>query len=117
MLRSGWKGNNQKKLAMFKCCRFLLIVGCALSAITWLGAAAPGNGPAGAGCFHPRSDLANTRLGLASGDGVRVVYLGGSITEHGQWPELASQHLARRFPQAKFDFVNAGMSSYDSIMG
>ncbi len=67
-----------------------------------------------ANVIHVRSDFTNTRLRIAGGEVVRVVYLGGSITEHGQWPGQVGDGLTRRFPKAKLDFVNAGISSYDS---
>jgi pimeloyl-ACP methyl ester carboxylesterase/lysophospholipase L1-like esterase len=44
----------------------------------------------------------------------RVVYLGGSITENPGWQEMVSRYLAQRFPECRFEFVNAGISSLDS---
>ncbi len=61
-----------------------------------------------------RSSFANTRLRIASGETVRVAYLGGSITEHGKWPGQTTEYLRGKFPAANFDFINAGISSYDS---
>ena len=97
---------------------------CALviAALPAIGSAAPGAtsaaDPAGGrnltGYFQIRGDFVNTRLRVASGETVRVAYLGGSITEHGQWPGLVSKGLAERFPKAQLDFLNAGISSYDS---
>ncbi len=86
----------------------------AMAALTAIGADDPTCKRDLAGYMKIRSDLVNTRLRIASGETVRVAYLGGSITEHGQWLELVNKGLAGRFPKAKFDFVNAGISSYDS---
>lgn len=64
--------------------------------------------------FKVRSGFDNTLLRIQSGETVRVVFLGGSITEHGAWVGHVQAGLKKRFPKAEFDFVNAGISSYDS---
>jgi len=74
----------------------------------------PAASPNANSCMHIRGDLSNFRLLVASDQTVRVAYLGGSITEHGAWPGLVSNGLKKRFPRAEFDFLNAGISSYDS---
>jgi len=76
--------------------------------------AAPAASPDANSCMNIRGDLRNFRVRVASGRTVRVAYLGGSITEHGAWPGLVGKNLAKRFPKTKFDFLNAGISSYDS---
>ncbi len=47
----------------------------------------------------------------------RVVFLGGSITEGGAWRDMAAQEIQKRFPETKFEFVNAGISSTGSTPG
>lgn len=46
----------------------------------------------------------------------RVAFLGGSITAMDGWRDLTSAELEKRFPNTKFDFVDAGISSTDSTM-
>jgi lysophospholipase L1-like esterase len=64
--------------------------------------------------LHVRSGLDNCRLRFARDKVGHVTFLGGSITEGGEWRELVAVELQRRFPDTKFTFVNAGISSVDS---
>ena len=59
------------------------------------------------GCFRK---FATTRQG-------RVAFLGGSITEMEGYRPMVCRLLTERFPQTKFDFVNAGISSTCSTTG
>lgn len=47
----------------------------------------------------------------------RVVFLGGSITHNGGWRDSVCQFLQRKFPETKFDFINAGIPSMGSTPG
>jgi lysophospholipase L1-like esterase len=59
------------------------------------------------GCFRK---FASTRQG-------RVAFLGGSITEMEGYRPMVCRILTERFPQTKFDFINAGISSTCSTTG
>lgn len=41
----------------------------------------------------------------------KVAFLGGSITEMNGWRNMVQDDLKRRFPDTKFEFVDAGISS------
>jgi lysophospholipase L1-like esterase len=50
---------------------------------------------------------------------IRLVFLGGSTTYCAEvsrnektWPHLVTEHLKRHWPQAEFDYVNAGVPGY-----
>ena len=47
----------------------------------------------------------------------RVVFLGGSITFMSGWRDMVCAELERRFPETKFDFINAGIPSTGSTPG
>ncbi|HUP79330.1 MAG TPA: prolyl oligopeptidase family serine peptidase, partial [Pirellula sp.] len=47
----------------------------------------------------------------------RVAFLGGSITASNGWRNLVCEDLERRFPDTKFDFVDAGIGSLGSTPG
>jgi sialidase-1 len=64
-----------------------------------------------------RGGLANCRVRFEREREGRVAFLGGSITEGGAWREMVSGDLKRRFPQTRFDFLNAGISSLGSTPG
>jgi lysophospholipase L1-like esterase len=63
---------------------------------------------------HPRTGLDNCRLKFTRDQAATVTFLGGSITEGGEWRTLVAKDLQRRFPGCRFTFVNAGISSIDS---
>ena len=65
-----------------------------------------------------REGLANSGLRFSEDKEGRVAFLGGSITwASNGWREMTCRRLAKRFPQTRFDFVNAGISSTDSTLG
>ena len=65
-----------------------------------------------------RDDLTNSRLHFTQDKEGRVAFLGGSITwAPNGWREMTCEGLKKRFPQTRFDFVNAGISSTDSTLG
>lgn len=47
----------------------------------------------------------------------RVAFLGGSITQSKGWRDLVCEDLQKRFPETKFDFIAAGISSLGSTPG
>ncbi|HEX4000930.1 MAG TPA: GDSL-type esterase/lipase family protein [Pirellulales bacterium] len=73
--------------------------------------------PYGHDYFKLRGGLQNCRTHFEREKTGRVVFLGGSITEMDGWRELVCKDLERRFPQTKFDFINAGISSTGSTPG
>ena len=58
-----------------------------------------------------------------NGEEITVAYLGGSITEGYNsdvtkcWAQLSFNELSERFPKAKMNYVNAGMSGTPSTIG
>jgi sialidase-1 len=47
----------------------------------------------------------------------RVVFLGGSITFNSGWRDSVCSFLQNKFPETKFDFINAGIPSMGSTPG
>jgi sialidase-1 len=45
----------------------------------------------------------------------RVAFLGGSITYNHGWRDSVSNYIKRRFPEASFEFINAGIPSFGSL--
>lgn len=64
-----------------------------------------------------RGTLQNVYAKMQSKETVRVAFLGGSITEMSGWRTYIQQSLKQRFPDAKFDFVDAGVASTGSTPG
>ncbi len=65
-----------------------------------------------------RDNLDNSLLRFTHEKQGRVAFLGGSITwAPNGWRDMTCRRLEKRFPQTKFDFVNAGISSTDSTLG
>jgi pimeloyl-ACP methyl ester carboxylesterase/lysophospholipase L1-like esterase len=79
--------------------------------------AATGLTPHGREYFQLRGGLRNAWRRFQAGGDARVVFLGGSITQMAGWRDLVCRQLTARFPQTKFDFVNAGISSTGSTPG
>jgi len=73
--------------------------------------------PYGHDYFTLRGGLDNCRYRFEHAKTGRVAFMGGSITEGGLWRELVCNDLQKRFPQTKFDFINAGISSTGSTPG
>lgn len=68
--------------------------------------------------FHvQRSGLENSFNKFTKDKKGRVVFMGGSITEGKGWRDLVCQYLTERFPETKFEFINAGISSTGSTPG
>lgn len=70
--------------------------------------------PYGHDYFGLRGGLQNCRIKFERGKIGRVAFLGGSITQGGTWRSFVADALQRRFPETKFDFINAGISSMGS---
>jgi sialidase-1 len=64
-----------------------------------------------------RSSLQNSYLQFTKGKTGRVAFMGGSITEGKGWRDIVCKYLTERFPDTKFEFINAGISSTGSTPG
>ncbi len=64
-----------------------------------------------------RNSLHNSKIIFSHKKTARVAFLGGSITEMNGWRNFTAREIARRFPETKFDFINAGIASTDSTLG
>ena len=73
--------------------------------------------PYGYDYFTVRGGLDNCRVKFEREGQGRVAFLGGSITAGGGWRDQVGAELQRRFPKTKFDFINAGISSFGSTPG
>lgn len=71
--------------------------------------------PKGREYFQLRDGLANCRVKFEREKTGRVAFLGGSITAGGGWRDHTIRDLQDRFPQTKFDFTSAGISSLGSV--
>jgi sialidase-1 len=68
--------------------------------------------------FHQaRTDLRNSYIKFSTDKVGRVAFMGGSITEGSGWREKVCSYLLERFPDTKFEFINAGISSTGSTPG
>ncbi|EOR93540.1 putative O-antigen related protein [Arcticibacter svalbardensis MN12-7] len=59
--------------------------------------------------------LQNTTYQILKQKEITIAYLGGSITNMDGWRALVSQKLAQKYPETKFKFINAGISSLGSL--
>lgn len=66
---------------------------------------------------HPRSGLTRCHRVFTEEKTGRVAFMGGSITEHGAWREKICDFLRQRYPDTRFEFINAGISSTGSTPG
>ena len=78
--------------------------------------AAP-NPAAGAANVHRRGSLDNCRVQFEQKKQGLVAFLGGSITEMEGYRPMVCEILKRRFPETRFTFINAGISSTCSTTG
>ena len=67
--------------------------------------------------FHLRGGFDNSRIQFTKGKTGHVAFIGGSITEMNGYRPMVSTMLARRFPDTKFTFTDAGISSTCSTTG
>ena len=61
-----------------------------------------------------RGGLSNSYIQFVKKETGRVVFLGGSITEMSGWREKVCAYLTTKFPETKFDFINAAIPSTGS---
>ena len=73
--------------------------------------------PYGNDYFALRAGLDRCRSKFEKEKTGRVAFLGGSITAAPGWRDMVCEDLMRRFPQTKFDFINAGIPSLGSTPG
>ncbi len=73
--------------------------------------------PYGHDYFTMRGGLDNCRSKFAGEKTGRVAFLGGSITYAPGWRDQVCDDLQRRFPETKFEFINAGIPSLGSTPG
>src|SRR5688572_9681517 len=64
--------------------------------------------------YQLRSGLDNCRIKFTRDKAGVVCYVGGSITASPGWSQQVDADLKRRYPETKFTFVHAGISSIDS---
>lgn len=64
--------------------------------------------------WQSRNGLANAHQQFRSSGDARVAFLGGSITYGPGWRDSIMMYLENSFPQTKFDFIAAGISSMGS---
>jgi sialidase-1 len=68
--------------------------------------------------FHSvRGGLKNSLMVFTGKKAGRVAFLGGSITENPGWCDSVCSYLQHRFPETRFEFVAAGISSTGSTPG
>jgi lysophospholipase L1-like esterase len=73
--------------------------------------------PTGDASIHRRGPFANARLRFEQDKEGHVAYIGGSITEMNGYRPMVVEVLKRRFPETKFTFTDAGISSTCSTTG
>tara|TARA_R110002049_G_scaffold285698_3_gene466873 strand:+ start:16580 stop:18634 length:2055 start_codon:yes stop_codon:yes gene_type:complete len=66
---------------------------------------------------HVRSSLDNSLAAIEQDKSATVAFMGGSITEMEGYRPMVMRHLTETYPDTKFDFINAGISSTCSTTG
>ena len=66
---------------------------------------------------HYRGGLQNARIQFEQEKTGRVAFIGGSITQMNGYRPMVSEWLQQRFPDTKFEFINAGIASTCSHTG
>lgn len=67
--------------------------------------------------IHLRGSLLNSRIQFEKKKIGHVAFMGGSITEMNGYRPIVCDHLTKRFPDTKFTFTDAGISSTCSTTG
>jgi lysophospholipase L1-like esterase len=75
----------------------------------------PAKLPKGHDYFELRDGLANCQRKFTQEKTGRVIFLGGSITAGGAWRRHTCDNLTKKFPDTKFEFINAGIGSMGSV--
>jgi pimeloyl-ACP methyl ester carboxylesterase/lysophospholipase L1-like esterase len=84
---------------------------------TWLDRALEEPGQGQKSSLSPRGSLNNSHIQFETKKSGHVAFMGGSITEMEGYRPLVRDWLTRRFPETKFTFTNAGISSTCSTTG
>lgn len=66
---------------------------------------------------HPRGGLPNFRSKIDAGETVRIAYLGGSITAAPGWRVQSREWFQTRYPDAKFEEIDATIGGTGSDLG
>jgi tetratricopeptide (TPR) repeat protein len=64
-----------------------------------------------------RAGLKNAGIAFENTKAGRVAFMGGSITQADGWRQRVYNHLETRFPETRFEYVTAGISSTGSTTG
>lgn len=64
-----------------------------------------------------RSTLKNAQIRFEREKKGRVAFLGGSITQNGGWRDSICNYLEEKFPETRFNFIAAGISSMGTTPG
>lgn len=75
----------------------------------------PAKLPKGRDYFELRDGFSNCQRKFVQEKAGRVVFLGGSITAGGGWRDHTCAYLTKKFPDTKFEFINAGIGSMGSV--
>ena len=75
----------------------------------------PAKLPKGHDYSELRDGLANCQRKFTQEKTGRVIFFGGSITAGGAWRQHMCDYLTRKFPETKFEFINAGIGSMGSV--
>lgn len=65
--------------------------------------------------IRTRGSISNSYNTFSNKKSGRVAFVGGSITHMKGWVDLVEQNLKMRFPDTKFEFLNAGIPSIGSV--
>jgi sialidase-1 len=71
--------------------------------------------PKGREYFELRDGLANCRIKFEREKTGRIAFLGGSITAMNGWRKHTIEYFQKRYPETKFEFISAGISSLGSV--
>ena len=71
--------------------------------------------PKGREYFELRDGIANAHRKFQREKTGCIAFLGGSITAGGGWREHTMKYFQAKFPQTKFEFIGAGISSMGSV--
>ena len=64
-----------------------------------------------------RGSFDHSRLAMETNKAATVAFMGGSITEMDGYRPMVMDFLKKKYPQTKFTFINAGISSTCSTTG
>jgi lysophospholipase L1-like esterase len=64
-----------------------------------------------------RTNMVNSAIKFEKEKSGRVAFLGGSITHNPGWRDSVCSFIQKKYPETKFDFINAGVPSMGSTPG